>query len=142
MSYNTRHTDNRRSNGSAGEKTSSRMPRMAAQENTTKAQFESRAQAKPGANSPGSGPERPAQKRTLSGNARTNSMRSTEDRERRTEKHTVTTRETMVSRVKSPDRRYPPSMSADKARAADGRRSAETRTRDPRQDAPPQGMSP
>lgn len=67
-------------------------------------------------------------------------MKSTEEREKRTEKHTITTRETMVSRVKSPDRRYPPSHSADKTRTTDGRRSAETRTRDPRQDVPQQGM--
>lgn len=69
-------------------------------------------------------------------------MRSAEERERRTERHTVTTRETMVSRTKSPDRRHAPSMSMsvlDKAKGPD-RRNADTRSKDLRQEAPLQGM--
>lgn len=114
------------------------MPRVSTQESTTRtSSFESRTQ-KSGANSPASGPERPAHKRTLSGNPRTNSMRSTEERERRTEKHIVTTRETLTSRVKSPERRHVPSMSVpnEKFRATDGRRSAETRSKEPREMPP------
>lgn len=127
------HADNRKANGSmAGEKMSSRVPRINTQENTV------RSQQKPSTRSPASGPDRAAHKRTLSGTARTNSMRSTEERERRTEKHTVTTRETTINRIKSPDRRSAPT---DKARATDGRRSAETRSRDQRQEAPAQGMN-
>lgn len=128
------HADNRNANGSmAGEKTSSRVPRIKTQENTA------RSQQKPSTRSPASGPDRPAHKRTLSGTARTNSMRSTEERERRTEKHPATTRETTISRIRSPDRRSAPTT--DKARATDGRRSAETRSRDQRQEAPAQGMN-
>lgn len=125
------HADNRKANGSmAGEKVSSRMPRINTQENTT------RSHQKTGIRSPASGPDRIAHKRTLSGTARTNSMRSTEERERRSEKHTATTRETTISRIKSPDRR---STATEKARVTDGRRSAETRSRDQRQEAPAQG---
>lgn len=131
MSASTRYGDNRRSNGSTADKTSARMPRTNPQEKASRTQ-------KPGGNSPASGPERPAHKRTLSGNPRTNSMKSVEEREKRTDKHTVTTRDTMVSRVKSPDRRPMPPTA--QTRTADGRRSAEARSKDPRQEAAPQGM--
>ncbi|ROV91653.1 hypothetical protein VMCG_09228 [Cytospora schulzeri] len=129
------------SNGAAaGEKTSSRMPRINT-DNTSRSPFEPRP-SKGGIASPRLAQDRPPHKRTLSGNPRTNSMRSTEERERRIEKHTVTTRETMVSRTKSPDRRHAPSMSmsTDKAKGPD-RRSADTRSKDLRQEAPLQGMN-
>lgn len=111
------------------------MPRINTRDSTTRTSFESRSQ-KAGTDSPGSGPERPPHKRTLSGNPRVNSMLSNE--ERRTEKHTVTTRETLTSRTRSPDRRHGPSMSTGKARA-EPRRAADTASKDLRQEAPPQG---
>lgn len=138
MSYNTRqsYADNKRSNGAgAGEK---RAPRVSTQESATRtSSFESRTH-RSGPNSPVPPPERPSHKRTHSGNQRTNSMRSTEERERRIDKHIVTTRETLTSRVKSPERRHVPSMSVpnDKFRPSDGRRSAETRSREPREPTP------
>lgn len=66
-------------------------------------------------------------------------MRSAEERDRRADKHTVTAREAAINRTKTPDRRSAPT---DKARAAtDGRRSAETRPRDQKQEAPVEGMT-
>ncbi|KUI53655.1 hypothetical protein VP1G_10584 [Cytospora mali] len=142
MSASTRnptHGANRGSNGgAAGEKISSRMPRINT-DNTSRSPFEPRTQ-KSGIASPRLGQDRPPHKRTLSGNPRTNSMRAAEERERRTEKHTVTTRETIVSRTKSPGRGHMASMSTDRAKGPD-RRGADTRSKDLRQEAPLQGMN-
>jgi len=74
-------------------------------------------------------------KRTASGNPRPAS-RATE--ERRAEHIKVTTRETLVTRTRSPDRRDGPAPK-EKVRASDGggkARPAETRPKEPRADPP------
>lgn len=125
------HADNKKANGPmAGDRTSSRMPRI----NT---ENPARIQQKTDIRSPVSGPEKLMHKRALSGMTRTNSMRSTEERERRTEKHTVTTRDSAIHRIKSPDKRSAPT---ERGGANDGRRSADTRSKEQRQEVPAQGM--
>lgn len=84
--------------------------------------------------------ESAAHKRSISGNPNARSTSRSAVEERRTEKVQVTTRETLMTRTMSPERRGAPS---DKGRAADGlkRRPSEPRPRDARQETPlPQGM--
>lgn len=85
--------------------------------------------------------ESTAHRRSTSGNPARSTSRSTIE-ERRTEKVQVTTRETIMTRTRSPDRR---SVPTDKSRTADGlkRHPSEPRPRDARQETPlPQGTDP
>ncbi len=79
-------------------------------------------------------------KRTASGNPRPASRTTAVD-ERRTEKVQVTTRETLVSRTKSPERRGVPSAAKEKAKAAEAAkvRPPDARPKDPRVSPLPQG---
>ncbi|KAI1775230.1 Spc98 family-domain-containing protein [Hypoxylon cercidicola] len=85
--------------------------------------------------SPQSSFTNPAHKRTASGNPRPAS-RSTE--ERRTERVTVTTKEKLISRTKSPDRR-PRDAPSEKRRSKEPTkpRQSEAKTKDAKPDAPP-----
>ena len=75
-------------------------------------------------------------KRTASGNPRPASRTA---EERRTEHIKVTTRETLVTRTKSPDRRngQPPKERARAPESGTKTRPVETRTREPKVEAPP-----
>ncbi|GAB1318821.1 gamma tubulin complex Spc97/GCP2 subunit Alp4 [Madurella fahalii] len=74
-------------------------------------------------------------KRSISGNPSARSASRSAVEERRTEKVQVTTRETLMTRTMSPERRSAP---ADKSRTGDGlrRRPSEPRPRDARQETP------
>ncbi|KAK4165989.1 spindle pole body component alp4 [Cladorrhinum sp. PSN259] len=79
--------------------------------------------------------DRESHKRSASNNPRSTS-RSVE--ERRTEKVQVTTREALIARTKSPDRRGATAERSSRTDVSLKQRAAEPRARDVRQDAPPQ----
>lgn len=130
----TTYTDRRATNGTsaAGDKA---RPRMSAHDSFKSQQSE----AKQKAPSPQPQFAGTSHKRSASGNPRPAS-RATE--ERRTERHVVTTRETLVSRTKSPDRRSAAAAPSAKSRGTDGerQRASEAKVKDARAEPPPQGM--
>lgn len=119
----------RRHNGTA-------RPRMSAQDSVRSDRSDPRYRdtASPQPGYPGT-----SHKRTASGNPRpAGRTTAAATEERRTEKTHVTTREVLVSRTRSPERRSAAPAPKDKARAADTpkARPAETRARESKEVAP------
>ncbi|KAL2021964.1 hypothetical protein VTK56DRAFT_6383 [Thermocarpiscus australiensis] len=95
---------------------------------------------KPSESKPGRYADTTTHKRSVSGHQGQNPRATSRSfEERRTEKVQVTTRETLMTRTRSPDRRTAP----ERTRTADGvkHRHAEPRPRDTRQETPVQGQS-
>ena len=123
----------KRANGTAAapDKATSR-PRMSGHESFKSDTRESRRHVP----SPDSGVSNPAHKRSASGNFRPSSR--TVD-ERRTERVQVTTRETLVTRTRSPERRGAPSERPKAADTARQRASVDSRIKEIKVDPPVQG---
>ncbi|KAH8889710.1 hypothetical protein GQ53DRAFT_842607 [Thozetella sp. PMI_491] len=124
------YAEKRSTNGATTADKGTSRPRMTGQDS-----FREKTDARRHAPSPQSGTSGTSHKRSASGNFRPAS-RAVE--ERRTERVQVTTKETLVTRTRSPERRSAPS---EKPRAADGakqRAAADPRPREPRPEAPPQ----
>ncbi|KAJ9131568.1 Spindle pole body component [Pleurostoma richardsiae] len=125
------YADRRTTNGAAaGDKGGGARPRMSAHDSFKSQQWDAKQQKAP---SPQPGFSATSHKRTASGNPRPSS-RATE--ERRVERHVVTTRETLVSRTRSPDRRNGQAERPRPGPAEKQRAPAEAKTREPRQEAP------
>lgn len=136
MSFSARDRDG--VNGATGSERASRPPRVPP---TAHDSFKSdRSDPKrPGRPSPQPSNISAAHKRTASGNPRPTS-RTVE--ERRTERVQVTTKETLVSRTRSPDRRSGTAFGGRQRAGTDGssrQKVAETRPKEPKVEAPPPG---
>ena len=161
MSSGTRppsYADKRSSNGAATDRAASR-PRMSAPDGpgtasasagnsfrssdprvdySTRRQQQQQQQPAPSGYASTSASASAAHKRTTSGNARATNKTV---EERRTERTQVTTRETLITRTKSPERRT--AAPSEKSRGSYERPRqppVETRPKEQRPEAPPQGM--
>ncbi|KAI2624391.1 Spc98 family-domain-containing protein [Hypoxylon sp. NC1633] len=143
MSSRLSNYTERRTNGTSDNDSNPR-PRAAAAghaSHTHSARGSQQDQNQRGTRSPQAAHTNPAHKRTASGNPRPAS-RSTE--ERRTERVTVTTKEKLISRTRSPERRSKDAPPPEKWRPKEPAKSrqAETKSRDAKPDTPPIAWEP
>ncbi|KAI4867104.1 Spc98 family-domain-containing protein [Hypoxylon rubiginosum] len=134
MSSRVSHYSERRTNGTSDNDSN---PRPRAQGHASRGSQQEQRSTR----SPQSSFTNPAHKRTASGNPRPAS-RSTE--ERRTERVTITTKEKLISRTKSPERRSKDAPPPEKWRAKEPTKSRqpETKAKEAKPDAPPATWDP
>ncbi|OTB19824.1 hypothetical protein K445DRAFT_313594 [Daldinia sp. EC12] len=136
MSSRVSNYSERRTNGTSDNDTNSRPRASAHTSRASQSQHDQRS-----TRSPQTANINPAHKRSASGNPRPASRIA---EERRTERMTVTTKEKLTSRTRSPDRRSrdAPPPEKRKSKEAPKPRHSDTKSRDSKPDAPPTSWEP